>query len=499
MQKLIVGICCALWLVALVSCKSRKTQLVWEISLPVIGSQSSPRVTDLNKDGVLDIVIGAGMNEEQYTDQGILAVDGKSGAMLWEQPTNDQVYGAATFYDVTGDGIKDVFIGGRSPVFKALDGQTGQIIWSFIYDSAAHRSDPVLRYARFNFNSTILVPDRNGNNYPELVAVNGGNSKAPAHSLAGRYSGVLFLFDSKTGEILVKDTMPDGMETYMSPVGHALEDKQDFAIIYGSGGETFGGNLYYVTLNELMASGLRNSKILVSEKTHGFIASPVLADVTQDGIPDIVAISHASQATAIDGATQQILWQYTVDSVECSNSFAVGQFTDDQVPDFFTFVSKGVWPENTGSIEILLDGKTGRLVYQNTLGCTGFSSPVAYDLNHDGRDEAIISINEYDCERGFNDMTKFALTNRLLAIDFKTQEIHDIERSNRYKNIFSTPWIGDLDGDNYLDIIHCQYYSPSGLVLFLGMRMKRISTSIKIKEPVKWGAYLGSNYDGVYE
>jgi hypothetical protein len=39
-----------------------KSELIWNKNLPVIGSQSSPRTTDLNKDGVLDIVMGAGKN-----------------------------------------------------------------------------------------------------------------------------------------------------------------------------------------------------------------------------------------------------------------------------------------------------------------------------------------------------------------------------------------------------------------------------------------------------
>ncbi|MBD0377795.1 MAG: FG-GAP repeat protein, partial [Flavisolibacter sp.] len=50
-----------------------RSQLVWSRDLPVIGSQSSPRTADLNKDGVLDIVIGAGKNEFQKSDMGILA------------------------------------------------------------------------------------------------------------------------------------------------------------------------------------------------------------------------------------------------------------------------------------------------------------------------------------------------------------------------------------------------------------------------------------------
>ena len=64
---------------------SKKQKVIWNKDLPVIGSLSSPRTADLNNDGVLDIVMGAGKNEFQKTDMGILAFDGKSGNLLWKQ------------------------------------------------------------------------------------------------------------------------------------------------------------------------------------------------------------------------------------------------------------------------------------------------------------------------------------------------------------------------------------------------------------------------------
>src|SRR5689334_23461638 len=97
----------------------KRSVLVWSKDLPVVGSLSSPRATDLNNDGVLDIVIGSGKNEFQKTDMGILAFDGKSGNLLWKQSSVDQVFGSATFCDVNGDKIKDILIGGRSPQLKA--------------------------------------------------------------------------------------------------------------------------------------------------------------------------------------------------------------------------------------------------------------------------------------------------------------------------------------------------------------------------------------------
>jgi len=146
-------------LLFLVHCGRRKSELVWDKDFPVIGSQSSPRAADLNGDGVLDIVMGAGQNEFQFSKQGILALNGKTGELLWQQAATDQVYGSATFCDITGDGVKDVFIGGRSPHFRALNGKTGAVLWEYSYDQ--YKNDPIMQYARFNFNNSVLVPDQN--------------------------------------------------------------------------------------------------------------------------------------------------------------------------------------------------------------------------------------------------------------------------------------------------------------------------------------------------
>lgn len=472
----------------------KKSEVIWDKNFPRIGSQSSPRATDLNADGVLDIVIGAGENEYQHSSQGVLALDGRTGEVLWQQESEDQVYGSATLYDVTGDGVDDVFIGGRSPQFRALDGRTGKLLWQYRY---RYENDPILRHARFNFNNSVLVPDQNEDDIPDLLTVNGGNSKAAPYSAELRYPGVMILFDSKNGNIISADTMPDGKESYMSPLCFVPQDGASPVIIFGTGGETISGNLYRADLSDLLDRSLRNATVLASEQGHGFIAPPAAADVSGDGYLDIVAISHGSTAVAIDGKTNKRLWKRAMPGTESSNSFAAGYFTGDDVPDFFTFVSRGQWPNSTGSLQILLDGRDGHIAYMDSIGCTGFSSPVVYDLNRDGRDEAIISINHYDCNLGFSGESPREMENRLIAVDFANAKVHTIDQQGGFKNIFSTPWIGDLDDDGYLDVINCQYYHQSYLLSFMGMRMKRIALPIKMKKAVSWGGYMGTSGDGV--
>lgn len=483
-----------------VSCSAgsskKKSEMIWMKDIPVIGSQSSPKATDLNLDGVLDIVMGAGKNEYQESDHGIVAFDGKTGNLLWKQKSIDQVYGSATLLDVTGDKVDDIFIGGRSPQLKALDGKTGSVIWEF--NPNDFKSDPILKYAHFNFNNSVLVPDQNNDGLEDLLTINGGNSYAEPHSVKNRFPAVLMLLDSKSGKILAADTMPDGKESYMTPLAFKHPGSKQTYIVFGTGGETIDGSLYIATLDQLSGRQLSQAKKVASDRGHGFIAPVTLADVNGDGNNDIVAITHGSKAMAIDGVKHKVIWTKTFPGTECSNSFAAGHFNDDDVPDFFTFISKGEWPNSTGSVQVMINGQNGNVEYIDSLGCTGFSSPVVYDLNDDGRDEAIISINEFDCSLGYASQAPKEIQNKLIAIDFGTKKVQLIDQQTRVKNIFSTPWIGDLDNDGYLDLINCQYYHYSDLLAFLGMRIKRIDLPIKIDEPVRWGAYLGSKGNGIY-
>ena len=73
--------------------RKKQSELVWNQSFFRIGSQSSPRTTDLNQDGTLDIVMGAaGGGEMLPTDQGVLAIDGNSGELIWQQAANASVH-----------------------------------------------------------------------------------------------------------------------------------------------------------------------------------------------------------------------------------------------------------------------------------------------------------------------------------------------------------------------------------------------------------------------
>lgn len=482
----------------LLSCEKKQSELVWNQSFFRIGSQSSPRAADLNADGVLDIVIGtAGNGEMSQTDQGVLAIDGQNGELIWQQAANASVVGSASFQDINDDGVQDVFIGGRGSFLIALDGRTGEEIWKYNY---AYTNDSILQYACYNFYNSVWVPDQNGDGLEELLTVNGGNFGAQAGSVDDRYPGILMLFDSKTGNILAADTMPDGHESYMSPLCFQDAVSKEWKIVFGSGGETMSGSLYVSTLQELLDQNLAAARIIATEQDHGFIAPPVLADLNQDGTLDIIAISHASTIFAIDGNNYRTLWKQEFPGMESSNGFGVGHFTHRDRIDIMAVMDRGTWPQYTSAHQVLLDGANGSILYHDSLGCFVVSSPVVYDIDHDGLDEAILNINYYQCDvEVINNLPNPpVITYQLIAIDFQRKSHQIIDYMEGFRNIFSTPWLGDLDDDGYLDIVYCAYNHPNEIQRYLGMSVKRISTPIKMEQPVIWGAYMGTNGNGIF-
>lgn len=480
------------------SCSEKKSEVIWNSSFYDIGTQSSPRAVDLNSDGIKDIIVGAGKSELADTDHGVIALNGFTGDILWKVATKGHIFGSPVFYKITDDAIPDVIIGGRNKNLMAIDGARGDLIWKYEY---TFDDDPILQFAQFNFYNGALIPDQNGNGYDEYLTINGGNWDALPNSSTDRYPGVLLLFDTKSGEILAADVMPDEKESYMSPIAYMQPLSDDIKIVFGTGGETSGGHLYLTDLSTLFEKKLSSAKILRTQNGHGFISPPAILDLNADGILDIVSITHDSHLSAINGSDFSILWEHTFQNMETSNGMTIGQFTTDDTPDVFTIMNQGIWPNYTKSKQIMVDGKTGSLLFEDSIGCFNLTTALAYDLTYDGIDEVVMSYNDYNCEEEFEEGfdSPETMSNSIVVIEFKLTEVNQIDQSTDFRSIFSSPWLGDLDEDGYVDLIYCQNYNPRNIYKYAGMRIKRVSTSRKISKDVLWGEYMGQKGKGIFQ
>lgn len=117
-----------------------------------------------------------------------------------------------------------------------------------------------------------------------------------------------------------------------------------------------------------------------------YIDKPALGDVTDDGVPEIIAASIFGDVFCIDGATGQILWTY-----EDEHSFdlaiyicpAVVDVNCDNVVDVIS-----VTPQ--GNI-ICLDGRNGRKLWSFHADAPIVYSPTAFDLDRNGTPEIAAS------------------------------------------------------------------------------------------------------------
>lgn len=468
-----------------------KYQLSWQRSFQGLGTSSSIRCADLTGDGILDVVLGAGRLEFQKSDSSIIAVDGKDGHVLWGVKGRDQMLGAASFLDINKDGTSDIVIGGRSAQLKAINGKSGDVIWSF----EPQRGISLVRdYLRFNFYNAQLLADLDGDQIPEILVSNGGNVKAQMGSDRGRFPGVLAIFSGKTGQVIAADTLPDGKETYLSPLVHTFEGDQEAHIIFGSGGESRGGSLYKVPLSALLEGDISEAIPLFTEPEQGFIAPPILVNLSGDERREIVAITHNGKLVAFDSKEHRLIWKLEVPDYEANSTPSPGYYNQDTIPDLFISVSKGKWPDNTGQKNLIIDGKDGKVLFEEELGCFGFSSPLNYDLDGDGKHELIWSVNEYNCEGIYLADGSHYLYMKDLGN--ASQEI--ISPKVLGKNIATTAWIGDLDQDGFMDMVYCVQANTTVLEHYFGFQLIRSHTGIPVNDIPSWTEYMGPGGKGVF-
>jgi hypothetical protein len=466
-----------------------KHELGWSLQLSNLGTLSSPRVSDLTGDGILDIVLGAGGVEFEVTDTGILAVNGKSGQVLWKIPATDQIYGSPSFLDITGDGVDDAVIGGRSSTLQAISGKDGALVWDFL-EANQLKDQAQINY--FNFYNSQLVPDLSGDGLLDLIVTNGGDvNKKPFDP--DRPAGKILVLDSSNGKILHEVTTPDKKETYHSITLSNHSTIDEIQVVFGTGGETIGGSLFLISLKDIRNGRMEKAQVLAESKTNGFIAPVVWIDLTQDGVEDIVANAVEGMVYAIDGSTKKQLWKVSIPGTEIYSSPAVGQFTEDQIPDVFVNASSGVWPDFTDCNYSMIDGAKGKVKYAQRFGIFQSTSPLVIDTDSDGIDEVLISDNRQRIDA----QNRKTFYTTLSVIDFKQGGIkRDLLTPLAGNNISSTPWMGDLDGDKMLDIVFCHSNNLYHTFSFDGFRINLLKTDIPITSPLKWGAYMGSKYTG---
>lgn len=450
---------------------------------------SSPRCADLNGDGIKDAVIGAGreptvispkpnLQLEFHNNSGIIALDGSNGAVLWTVITNNQMYGSPIFEDITGDNKPEVFIGGRSGNFLCINGATGQVLWNFL-DTLD--TDYSAKKGWYNFFNPQLIDDVDGDGKRDLLTANGGDHYAAIFD-NNRPPAVVCVFSSSNGALLARDTVPDLHESYMSPLVADLGNDGIADIIFGTGGESFGGSLWRVPLPDLLNNDISNAILLISRPDKGFIAPPLLADMNNDNIADIVVNSYDAHTYIINGANNQIIWEKTVAGAETNAPPAIGHFNNDNIPDIFVNVGIGLAPTFLSFRQLVYNGSNGNIEWQSEEGAFQFNAPLCFDADADGIDEVLWCTN-LASQNGI-------FSHRVELLDFNDNTKTTLAEGGG-ANIVSTPWIGDMNDDKLLDMLFIYNPDSTTFVLPKGMTMEKYSLNLLHTHTVPLNEYMG--------
>jgi hypothetical protein len=349
-----------------------------------------------------------------------------------------------------------------------------------------------------NFYNVQFIPDQDGDGIRDLLTAYGGFIKAQPTE-TDRPVGSVMVISAKDGSTLAKAEVPDGRETYMSPLVHDFNGDGELSVLFGTGGETINGHLFKTSLQSVLDEDLSHAVVLAKGSGKGFIGPPVLVDMNGDQIKDIVANSVNGKVFCIDGKTHEVIWKANLgDEFEGYTSPAPGHFNNDEITDFFVSYGHGVWPGIDFAYQVMLDGKDGSIISADTAGTFQYASPVTFDFTHDGKDDALVITNDQENEE--TGMTTLEIyVNEMLIFDPHNDNQVRLHEKKAGSNLGSTPLLTDLDGDGYLDIIYTYMNDPINYYSFKSIRVERIELDIKLDGPIKWGEYMGPGYDGIYK
>ena len=454
----------------------------WQVFTDSIATLSSPRACDLNNDGVKDLVYGGG-TDGVFSNNGIMAINGATGNLLWKRASRNEVFGSAIFKDITGDGIKDVFMVGRQAQLLAINGQNGALLWDY-FPYNTNPADSGL----YNFYNPTFIQDVSGDGMDDILVANGGDHAAPAWDTT-RPPGHLMVINVVTGSLLAKAVVPDSAETYCSAIVCDIQGNGTKWVLYGTGGETLGGSFWACPLQGLLNNSLGASIQLAHDPNFGFVA-PASVYKTNGNQHNIFIQSYSGKLIKIKGSNLTQHWSYDLPNTESSAEPVIGNFTGNNHPDVFLFLAKGSSSAYTDYYQVLLDGSTGQEMFKDSIGSLQFASGNAVDLNNDGRDELVASINFM--ENGY-------WKHRLKTFDFQNNTIVDLVPTCTGVNIGSTPLFTDLDNDQQMDLVYLVKKDSLNPMGWKGVTAYRTELNAVFPNAgIAWGSYLSTMNDGEY-
>ena len=460
----------------------------WTTTKTVSRTYCTPNTVDLNGDNVEDIVIGSIWEVMMIQKGFVTAYDGQTGDIIWDTEVRHEIYTMPRFMDITGDGVMDVFVGGRHAQYMAIDGSDGSIIWEFWENN----NGGWWTAGWGNFYIGQFIDDVDGDGVKDILNINGGGGATDAFS--DRIPGKLVIFSGLDGTLLNSAPVPGNKESYTSPL--VLEENGQINIFYGTGGETLGGAYYKVPLDDLLNNDISNSTVIAQSSNKGFINPLSFVDMNNDQVLDYVIPFTSGKIAVIDGSNLEELWSYAIAGTEVYNSPTIANFGGDATPDILAIYNEGNWPQYSNYKIIIIDGGNQNILYENNECYEQFGSASALNFNGAGVDEPIMMLNTATSNNTL-------VNTRLSLIELDDSGGANItgltplldQGISQYNSVL----IRDIDGDGQLDIIYpnSSRTGSGPTTAYLDFSVSRFELFVG-SDYIPWAGYLGTNLDGIY-
>ena len=177
---------------------------------------------------------------------GVLALDGKSGEIIWTHWTNHAIFSVDCGLDLTGDFIEDCIVSGRGGILHAINGRDGKSIWEMLRDEV----EPPISQRRnlLDIYNAKFISDIDGDNVGDVLA---------SHILQTdekRFSEVVVI-SGTSGKVIRNAALPETEELFVAPQILVHPDGENIFVMVTNSQKQSGG-LYVVPQTQLMEGEL---------------------------------------------------------------------------------------------------------------------------------------------------------------------------------------------------------------------------------------------------
>lgn len=312
-----------------VPCQNFAVNTVWSKTFAKLNSEAPVRKTDLNGDGIDDIIFAFGVDDMStmmsfdgnndlipqcklpngngqvdLCGGGIVAINGINGEVFWKYWTAYAIFSLFCKFDANGDAINDCIISGPGGLLHAIDGKQGKLLWELKRFSAQSTDE-------YDANSvdlyTInLLRDLDSDLIPDIIA-------AHTDERFGIREGHICLISGKTGKIIRTIQSPFKEEIFVPIQLMTMKDGSEYLLVL-TGGQNTAGGVYKIRLDSFKNFHDDNDYTTIQRSSSGFLVPAILTDLNGDLVEDFVVSSFNSTVYAFNGVNNNVLWIFTFPS-----------------------------------------------------------------------------------------------------------------------------------------------------------------------------------------